>query len=809
MSAPPNGHEPSVKRRCREIAPHARPADAVALGVKDASRQLGVTKAIIYKLAWLGALEMTENTVGRGRYRFHLSPGDTLLSLYGRWSSRVLLWNYRTAHRHRQIRESCAVEYAHPYPPGLDQFACQRFVRIGRSSQREVALFYSDAKGSTAHRERLQRDMAAGKWLPAGRPELRPVEPRLAALAIPSLAGLPGTSLDPQTDEAGEPSAANVGRALALTHFNGCATMFAFVAASSGRTEDALRVYVRSFGRVEERMAMLGFTQPTGSAIETTLLSMLAEARQGEKGCAALQEAVETFRSAVRYLERYVRLVDSDGERGLAQLLPHRVPNPRKVWDAGVRANAVVTRRGSARRKKRANRAADRLEAHSRAVRFQLEQLTAVREDALRAIEELDKHSVWRDSLPEEVSRRTPAFVEFLVETTVLDARGDIVPGASQILVFWAWRARDAWLSMEPGALRRQRGMGKKRRSGESTLRDLSRVDAALWNAIAQMKAAPEKGCEAVFEFRGCLPEVGAVTCEPRFITMSRRSVLMGAVFVDPRKQRQRHRLMENWHLRQIGTNAEGLLTTRRDDISLSRWMGSRNRTLVPLDPGYFAARLGALAFDLLTETLGRISEVAQVEQDPARWIEDDAPGFETIAFLASTKAARGEPIREAARMLVSQELFVDAMEVADEVAVANGHEDTWLPALPPLSGIPKEKVPGTLDELRSANPRPVIFQWAGRPLHLHEIGDLVTWLLANRGIVTPHILRHASANRLREMGVSERAIQIIMRHRSPKTTAGYTGRSPTQVRHAQAIARRNGRLVVAHAHARLATRAT
>ncbi|MDQ2762363.1 MAG: tyrosine-type recombinase/integrase, partial [Pseudomonadota bacterium] len=476
-----------------------------------------------------------------------------------------------------------------------------------------------------------------------------------------------------------------------------------------------------------------------------------------------------------------------------------------------VRTKKVVRDRGGIRRKHHSNRVASQLTAHEAAARFAMEQITAIYEDSIIAAAELKEMLAARDALPEDKQRITPAFREFLVEVTVLDSRGDLVHGASQMLVFWAWRERDVWLSLEQDALRRQRGMRPRKarnKDAERTLAERALLDMALKIKLDDVRAHSEKYNDVVFEFRGCLPGVGGVTSEPRFLTLLHHSVDNAPSYLSARQQNKRHRLMQNWQVKPVNTMPADLLRFGFTKSVLLRWMNSRNRLMVPIEATYFATLLGTLAFDLYSETLGRASEAIQVEQDISRWSFDSPTGEPTVAALTAIKSTPNEPPASPIPIIVSEPLFDEIMRVADTIAIANGHTDRFLPRVDEPAGRPREADPDRVGEALPPRKRALVFQWNGQALTPGQVNDLVRWIMAHRGHVTSHLIRHGGANRLRELGLPERSIQAILHHRSPRMTAWYARRDAIQLRAAAAIATRNDRHSAAEKRARTAARA-
>jgi hypothetical protein len=773
------------------------------MGSNAAKAELGCALNTIFKLVHLGVLEAVRRADAEGgsAWIFYIVPGIGRIGHYDAWVRRVLQWNHRTAKRHKDVRGACVVPEDHPKPDGLDDFLCRTFSRIGVSRREEVIPYYADPGRRAVDRDRIREKMASGDWRRAKGLGSAPMEPRLIPLRFPALAGLPDTCLDPAA-EAEEPTRKVVGRTMGLQYLSSGATMFVLAAAASGRSEKLLRNYTRSFEAIETRLRLLRTGEGTGESIQMALLAMLAEARRAGRGSTALVEACEFYRAAERYLRGYVSVVDSDGRRGLSSLILPALPEPERVRAQLVKAKAAVGERGGSKRKHLSNRAASQLGRHSAAARHALEQVAAIMEASATASEDLKRHLQSYDALDEHVRARTPAFVEMLVPTTVLDPRGNLVRGASQTLVFWVWRERDAWLSLEAGALRRQRGMRPRKACKDGpTIAERGLVEGGLAIKLKDVRANADAYDRTVFEFRGCIAGEGSQTCEPRFVTLLRHGVDGAADQLSARQQRRRHRLMENWNVVPTTTMPSGLLTSPWALQAMRVWMLSRERVLVPVTETYFATLLGTLGFDIVRETLVRISEAIQPEQDLDRWEEDSAPGEPTIGYLASFKAARNKPVGPPRPVIVSEALFDRIMETGEVIAIANGHADGELPDVDPPPGRPREA--NGRGEVLEPRPGPVVFQWEGRALRPEEVGALIRWIMSNRGHVTPHVLRHAGANELREMGVAERLIQAILRHGSPKMTFWYASRSVQQARRGHATRGRNHRIDAAHAMAR------
>jgi site-specific recombinase XerC len=85
----------------------------------------------------------------------------------------------------------------------------------------------------------------------------------------------------------------------------------------------------------------------------------------------------------------------------------------------------------------------------------------------------------------------------------------------------------------------------------------------------------------------------------------------------------------------------------------------------------------------------------------------------------------------------------------------------------------------------------PMLLNRYGRPVKIKAVQYAMDAACKAAGIrrLTPHCLRHTYGSQLADAGASEKAIQIVMGHKDPRTTRGYIHPDQTQVLRAQTIA--------------------
>jgi integrase/recombinase XerD len=149
------------------------------------------------------------------------------------------------------------------------------------------------------------------------------------------------------------------------------------------------------------------------------------------------------------------------------------------------------------------------------------------------------------------------------------------------------------------------------------------------------------------------------------------------------------------------------------------------------------------------------------------------APGIKQRALLATTYAA-GLRVSEVVRLKVRD---IDSQRMVIRVEQGKGQKDRYLMLSPRLLELLRTywraKRPG--EWLFPGNPRT-------KPMGPRSANRVCREAVQRSGLTKPatvHTLRHSFATHLLEAGVDVRTIQVLLGHRSLRTTAGYLHLAP------------------------------
>jgi integrase/recombinase XerD len=144
---------------------------------------------------------------------------------------------------------------------------------------------------------------------------------------------------------------------------------------------------------------------------------------------------------------------------------------------------------------------------------------------------------------------------------------------------------------------------------------------------------------------------------------------------------------------------------------------------------------------------------------------------------MCATLYATGVRISE---LLALQVTDIDSQRMVLRIRHGKGGKDRYVMLSPKLLELLREY-------WRVVRPRRWLFPGrdADRPMHMYAFENICRYLSQQSGLtkrITPHRLRHSFATHLLEAGVNLRIIQVLLGHRSLRTTALYTYVSPEGV---------------------------
>jgi hypothetical protein len=753
----------------RDVAPIGPGNRWDLLTMPEAVARLGLTYRTILKLGYYGAIKVIDNGPEdyHNRWRVRLAPKDTCLTLYRRWAKRVRRWHFRTTALNKDIRVALKIPDSEPQPPGALEFGAACMARLADFREEEATAFapVADTRSHNRMREIARRAPLRGSGPPPGTPEM-------VAERFPMLAGLPNTCLaDAEAEEFAAPDPGTLGVALAMGPAAGTACWFAIQGAAAYRLHNQ-GPYVRAIRELDAELQRLGADGVTETRQVEAALGAILEAGEAGDRPAARAENLMRILTLARFLRRAARAQDPDGSRRLASLAPSIGPTGNALVARIHRFRRGVVLTGRARRKAMSDPIADNLPRLVRTARFRSEMALATAEDLAEGAAALQARAEALAKLPRDLpwgTRHRMAdqmpYEEVVVTTTVMTPDGLLVRGAAQECVWWVWRECDLWESLAPGAMRRLRGKGRRRGSGG--IRERAHMDLQVEGKIAKARREPEAYQRIFYEFRGVRPAPGSGTAamEPWFVTHARLALFRTPAQLSGRLQRRRHRGLILLRMpTRPGRLPGGLIGWDKNGGALAGWLLERNRVVVPMDNVLGGTLLADLATDAVFETLCRGHELLQASQHPDHWKLDGLTGTGTMGWMAILKVPPNEPIPAPVRLQVSDGLFEQFMDTAQRIARLCGHGD-WLPEIEPADSV----------GWKSPEPRPVIMQWRGIALETYVVSYLVGILFAGCGRISLHPLRRAGANFLRQLGMAERLVQLLLHHRDPRQTRWYS----------------------------------
>jgi integrase len=226
-------------------------------------------------------------------------------------------------------------------------------------------------------------------------------------------------------------------------------------------------------------------------------------------------------------------------------------------------------------------------------------------------------------------------------------------------------------------------------------------------------------------------------------------------------------------------TAKSGMLSWGRGRGRFMNFLRAKGRQFIPVEEIYIAALFAHLIVRIQTVTGARIGEVQQIAQNPEciKQLVNVGPRSATRWVLR----LRPKGHKERANFYIDEETKDHLLEVVGYLREVH------------LT----KKIPIIETQYRRTPPDRYIFQWQNKMLQQDTLNVLIRFLL--HGIVlkgttgeavhiTSHILRHAFATELADLGVAHDVIAEIIHQRDLKVTKYYSKPTPTQVMNAAEV---------------------
>jgi hypothetical protein len=731
-----------------------------------ACKQLGVAEGTLRKMIALKLVRRgapLRSYGGIPRWWIEIDPATTTRTIYDTFAAGMVAKTHYDFDRYLRVRDACSIPAVELPPPAVVEGMVPLLLQIGSTEATEIAAFTPRHPDNAAELRKLANAGAAramsSSEIPLG---ARPTEAMILEFA-PALSKAPGTVFD--TLYGGEDLARPKDNALRIAWALGpsrpAALLWIHLAAGSRRAPPQIRAGARWIAMLDKELTRRGARADDPAAIGRSLESIAFGEEWAHLKPAARATAARMLQLMIRQLRVYALRNDPTGTRGIAAMVPAMHPQ-RLAFAARVeKVFAELGKIGREERKARSDRAADRyaqiVDIAALRTEVAARTQTAAHAAAKRLTDKLAARALLPDARP--INDGTldeddgEDFTEFGVLTTVMTPKGKLLPG-SQTCWWRAWRERDLWRDLA----RRQKKVTKK-------------DDNGIFMRLKEIEADPQAYPDIVYEWRRCVPENGEIAIEPWFVSISNMGVLNPPASLTPKQRRRRHSTIVNWNIPAIGNSVRGLLNFSREQSTLWRWASVRNRFVVPVDQFAYAMRFAQLGLNTVDESLCRISEFLQMRQDRDMWPTSGETGSEEVSFMSIPKMSRYDSAMSPVPFQVEQVTFIEATELAKQMARRDGHPGGILPEIAAAATL-TGKYP---------QPEAWIFQSDGRAIDIGSMNRFLRFLLANVVDVTYHELRHASANAARQAGVPEEAIQRMMNHRSIQQTRWYIRRSRKQ----------------------------
>jgi integrase len=226
-------------------------------------------------------------------------------------------------------------------------------------------------------------------------------------------------------------------------------------------------------------------------------------------------------------------------------------------------------------------------------------------------------------------------------------------------------------------------------------------------------------------------------------------------------------------------TTKSGLLVWRRGRGRLLNFLRTKGRQFVPVEEIYIAALFAHLIVRVQTVTGARIGEVQQIAQNAECIKQLVKVGPKAATRWVLRLIPKGSKKR--ANFYIDEETKNHLLEVVGYLREIHG----------------TKKLPIIETQYRRTPPDRYIFQWQNTMLHQDTMNVLIRFLL--HGVVlkgttgetvhiTSHILRHAFATELADLGVTHDVIGEIIHQRDLSVTKYYAKPTQTQVMNAAEV---------------------
>ena len=708
----------------------------------EAAKALGCGARQIGSLALHGALKMRVDPNFKSlRLQAFLETDITLEKIYQNWIVGVTRWDFEASYRHKRIRAAAKIPFEYPQPDGLDDFVREVLGPSGFPVYEMPAFYTSGAKTRVYHRHRLLDTEV--KRLASG--EGGEVTPALVLHRFPKLGGIPHTIFDSNADEAIEPNQSDLVDAFKLSALAEVACALLLLTASSGRHQ--VRPMVRAFQAIDARPDSEA-KSVTSEALVQACHSILDDAPADTAGKNRAALNVRHFLLGSRFL----KIAAGRDPKPFARFkFLHAIPIKDNVA-LRYRIAKLVDDFGNTYKKRRRQRVDCLMSLMTRldeAVRFRAEQVVAceqtITRHASRAKNYFRKH---------DEHSSLPAHYDIECETTVIDDDGALRAGQSQFLKFRLWRAKDLWADLGD-EVQADRDFWNLGAEGLDAIRNMS-GNANDHKSILKRNL----DCDDVMvEFIGIDARMGE-TRTPWFIRLCEDAVNFSPTQLSPEGQRRRRQTMSEFQISEMPAISNRLFGFSSETKGLAAAMLKRGRTLVPIEALATGARFAELMYRGIEQSLCRIGEMLQMEQHPDAWARVPSAVGTAPAFYAIPKRhSKRQP------MEVTEEFFAEALALARRSAILSGHFEGFLPYVDPCPAV----------GVRFVEPRPFLFQFENSAISHIEITYLMNLLSLGVAKVSPHLLRHVHARRMRERGVPKSIRMMKLNQSSPTVEDHYS----------------------------------